>query len=261
MEPVVGVEPTTFRLQGGCSTTELYRRAANHAIPAPTLVDMALLIAQELLLVAYREDGTAWGRGTELDLALGGALLVELALAGNVELVGSQVMAAGRQPAPAHPELAGALTDVAAKPRRPKSWVQRLARGARRRLLRDLVEHQVLTEERYRLLGVLPARRYPALDPAPKLEIERRLRAALVEGQQPDQRTAALASMLSAARLERRVLPDEDHKLVRQRLREVAESDWLGPYSEAVRKAVRAAHAATAAAASAASASAASSGG
>jgi len=39
---------------------------------------MALLIAEELLLVAYREDGTAHGKGSELDLALGGALLVEL---------------------------------------------------------------------------------------------------------------------------------------------------------------------------------------
>lgn len=222
---------------------------------------MALLIAHELLLVAYREDGTAWGKGTELDLALGGALLTELALAGNVELVGSQVMAAGSAAPPTHPELAKALTEVAAKPRRPKAWVQRLARGARRRLLNDLVEQNVLREERYRLLGVLPARRYPAEDPAPRLEIKERLHGALVEGRQPDQRTAALASMLSAAKLERRALPDEDHKLVKRRLREIAESDWLGPYSDAVRKAVRAAHAATAAAASAASTSAASSGG
>ncbi|WP_051343230.1 GOLPH3/VPS74 family protein [Pseudonocardia spinosispora] len=222
---------------------------------------MALLIAQELLLVAYREDGTAWGKSTELECALGGALLVELALAGNVELVGSQVMAAGTAAPPVHPELADALTRVAAKPRRPKAWVQRLAKGARRRLLADLVEQGVLTEERYRLLGLLPARRYPPVDAGPKREIESRLRAVLVAGQRPDQRTAALASMLSAARLERRVLPDEDHRLVKQRLREIAESDWLGPYSEAVRKAVQAAHAATAAAASAASTSAASSGG
>ena len=30
-EPEVGIEPTTYRLQGGCSTTELLRRTAAHA--------------------------------------------------------------------------------------------------------------------------------------------------------------------------------------------------------------------------------------
>jgi Golgi phosphoprotein 3 GPP34 len=217
---------------------------------------MALLIAEELLLVAYREDGTAHGKGSELDAALGGALLVELALAGNVELTERDVVAAGQPPVPTHPELAAALTAIASKPRRPKSWVQRLAKGARRRLLDGLVERGVLAEEQYRRLGVFAAHRYPATDPAPRLEIEGRLRAAVVDGGQPDERTAALASMIAAAGLERRVFPQDDRKLVKRRLKEIAEGDAV---ADAVRKTIRAAHAATMAAVSAATTAAASS--
>jgi hypothetical protein len=217
---------------------------------------MALLIAEELLLVAYREDGTAHGKGSELDIALGGALLVELALAGNVELTDKDVIAAGQLPVPTEPELAAALTAIATKPRRPKSWVQRLAKGARRRLLDDLVARGVLAEEEYRRLGVFAARRYPATDPAAREEIEGRLRAAVVDGELPDERTAALASMIAAAGLERRVFPDDDRKLVKRRLKEIADGDAV---AEAVRRTIRAAHAATMAAVTAASTAAASS--
>ena len=33
MEPDVGIEPTTYRLQGGCSTTELIRRSHRNGRP------------------------------------------------------------------------------------------------------------------------------------------------------------------------------------------------------------------------------------
>ena len=217
---------------------------------------MALLIAEELLLVAYREDGTAHGKGSELDLALGGALLVELALAGNVELTDSDVVASGQRPVPTEPELAAALTAIATKPRRPKAWVQRLAKGVRRRLLDDLVARGVLTEREYRRLGVFAARAYPAADPAPRQEIEGRLRAAVVDGELPDERTAALASMIAAAGLERRVFPEDDRKLVKRRLKEIAEGDVV---AAAVRRTIQAAHAATMAAVTAATTVAASS--
>ncbi len=76
---------------------------------------MSLLIAEELLLLAYSPDGTAHGKGTELDCALGGSLLVELVLAGHAELVGSKVQAVGSRPPPDRRELVEILTEVAGK--------------------------------------------------------------------------------------------------------------------------------------------------
>jgi len=62
--------------------------------------------------------------------------------------------------------------------------------------------------------------------------------------------------MIAAAGLERRVFPQDDRKLVKRRLKEIAEGDAV---ADAVRKTIRAAHAATMAAVSAATTAAASS--
>lgn len=218
---------------------------------------MVLLIAEELLVLAYREDGRPGAQRVELNAALAGALLVELALAGSVELDGNRVRAVEGGPVPGRPVLVDALAETVAKVRRPKAWVQRLARKVRPRLLADLVAAGVLTEQPHRVLGVLSTRRYPPADPDVRVGIERRLRAAVIDGGAPDQRTAALAGLLHAAKLGRRVFPGDDRARVKRRLAEIAEGDWA---ADAVRGAIRAAHAATAAAASAAATSAASSG-
>jgi hypothetical protein len=180
---------------------------------------------------------------------LGGALLVELVLDGNVTLDGADVAAVGNAPAPAAPALAEALALVAAKPGRPKACVQRLAKGAADRARAGLLARGVLVEARGRLLGVFPVRRYETVEPALGEAVLARLRASVVDGARPDERTAALVSLLHAARLGGQVFPDADRRAVRRRLAEIAEGDWA---AEAVRKAIRAAQAATSAAVAAA---------
>jgi hypothetical protein len=219
---------------------------------------MTQLIAEQLLLLAYRPDGTSRGKGTELDMALGGALLTELALEGYVELIGNRLAAIPDRGRPVHPELAVAFDAAAAKPRAPKGLVPKLAKGTRRRLLAGLVAAGVLTEQPRRVFGVFPGRRFPLADPVPRDEALHRLRTAVIDGQQPDQRTAALASLIQAARLGARIFPDDDRRAVKARLAELAEGDWA---ATAVRKAIQAAHAATVAAVTAASSASASASG
>lgn len=203
---------------------------------------MTQLIAEELLLLVYRLDGTAHGKTMELDKALGGALLMELALDGRIHLVGKclwPAMDAGRRPC--HPELGKALALVAERPRPPKQLVDKLSAGVRRRLSMELVEAGVLTDGFSWVLGIFPRQRYPVADPGPRKDAMRRLRAAVIEGADPDPRTAALATLILAAGLTRRIFPGEDQRAVKARLRELSEGDWA---AEAVRKAVQAAQAA-----------------
>jgi hypothetical protein len=155
------------------------------------------------------------------------------------------------------PRLSDARDVVAARPRRPKALVSRLRKGTRHRLLDDLVSSGVLSDERYRWLGFIPRHRYLVVDTEARDEVLGRLRAAVLDGQRPSPRTAALASMISAAKLERRVFPDADRRQVRRRLREITGGDWA---AKAVRDAVDAIHAGTVGAAVAAT-SAATSGG
>lgn len=218
---------------------------------------MPLLIAEELLLLTVGPKDTGPARGTELDCALGGALLVELVLDGYVDLDG-KVIRVSSAPPPTDPRLAEARDRVAAKPRRAKTLVKTLRRGIRRRLLGDLVRNGVLADEPHRWLGIIPRHRYPVADSGARDEALAPLRSAVLDGQQPSQRTAALASMIGAAKLERRVFPDADRRQVRRRLQEISQGDWA---AKAVRDAITAIHAATAAAASAAANSASYSGG
>src|SRR5687768_4580671 len=48
-------------------------------------------LPEEFILLAYDEDGTPLTDGTHLDNGLGGAVLLELALAGRVDVVGKRV--------------------------------------------------------------------------------------------------------------------------------------------------------------------------
>jgi hypothetical protein len=222
---------------------------------------MPLLIGEELVLLALRPDGSLAGQDLHLKHALGGALLTELVLDGHAALEGNVVVAVEGHPRPTHPVLAQALDAVATRRQhRPKAWVSRLARTARRDLLAGLVEAGILTEERHRILGILPRLRHPmadTADPAARDEPLGRLRAAVLDGAVPRPRTAALAGMVSAAGLDRAVFPDADRRAVRRRLKEIAEGDWA---TKAVRQAIAAVQAATIAAVTAANTAASSSG-
>lgn len=213
---------------------------------------MAALIAEELLLLAYTPDGTVHGGAAELDCALGGALLVELVLGGHAELDEQWIMARGGADPPSHPRLAEALNQVASTRRRPQAWVTRLSKGIRRRLLADLVSDGVLADEPYRWLGLVTRHRFPERVPGPRRDAVSRLGAAVLDGHRPDPRTAALAGMVAAAKLERRIFPEADRREVRRRLREIADEPWA---ADAVRKAIQQVHAATAAASMVASTS------
>jgi hypothetical protein len=217
---------------------------------------MELLLAEELLLVAYTPEGTARGQGAELDCALGGALLLELVLDGHLELDGKLVRATGK--VPTRPMLRAAYDQVAGKPRRPQAWVTRLSKDTRKRLLHRMVEIGVLEDVTYKTLGVFTRHRFPVRNVAARDAVLARLRDVVLDGSEPDERTAGLVTVIGAAKLERRIFPDADRRAVQRRMKEIADAPWA---ARAVRKAIEAVHAATFAAIGAATAAGADGGG
>ncbi|MEO3800049.1 GPP34 family phosphoprotein [Nonomuraea sp. B1E8] len=216
---------------------------------------MTVTIAEEFLLLAYRDDkGTPLIDSTRLDSALAGALLAELAVAGRLELSGKQVAVTDPSPL-GDAELDATLTRIATegKARKPAWWVQRLKTGKlRTRLLAKLAESGVLAEERGRALGIFPVTRWPEAHPGVEADVRERVSAVLA-GATPDARTAVLIAISHAARLDRKVFPDAS----KQRIKEISEGAWT---ADAVAKAIAAINAATVAAISAATTAAAGSG-
>lgn len=205
-----------------------------------------MLIAEELLLLCLDDDTGRRMMGKEsLAPALGGALLVELALR---ERIGITPHEAGRQQrgrvqvistTPTdHPELDAALGYLADREGiRVKDLLsefsgKRITKGLLERLVGRLVQGGVLREERSAVLGI---RSWPTVDPRPEEEVRGRLQSALVGGQTPAERTVALIALLAATNRLTKVVTTGDRGALRARAKELSEGDWA---AAAVKKAI-----------------------
>jgi hypothetical protein len=226
---------------------------------------MVTLISEDLLLLLLDDDngkltGTAYPQ-----TALGGALLIELAVTGAVEVEEKTGVwrSAKVRPTTAVPDddvLRTGYDVVAEKERGAQDLVDRLGKGLKEQLAERLVTRGILERREDRVLGLFPRTRWPAADSTHEQDVRRQLTAALVSGAEPDERTGALIALLSAIDKAHKVVDHDGMSArdVRKRAKQVSEGAWA---AKAVRDAISASTAAIAAvAASTAAATAASSG-
>ncbi|WP_182905061.1 GPP34 family phosphoprotein [Microbispora sp. H13382] len=208
---------------------------------------MTLTIAEEVLLLAYREDtGKPMIGSLELDCALAGALLAELAIRGRVGFDGKKLRVEDGAPL-GDEELDATLSRIIGEARRRDAswWVGKLRMGRlRKRLLTRLAARGVLSEQEGKILGIFPTTRYPELDPRHEQGVRERVQNVLT-GAEPDERTAVLFAVMHAAKLDRKAFPGAP----KDRIKEIAQGQWTG---EAVRKTIASVHAAVVAATTAA---------
>ena len=196
-------------------------------------------LAEEFALLAYGEDGNPETDSMHLDNGLGGALLLELALSGRVEVADKKVLVRDHTPT-GDPLVDQALERIVAdeKPRKAGHWVAKFAKDARPLTLDRLVADEVLIREPEKVLFVFNRTKYPtptgAETPA-ETDARRRLRAAVAAPGAVEPRTAALCALVAATDLDRKVFRDLDRKQVKARLKEISEGDWA---AAAVKKAI-----------------------
>jgi hypothetical protein len=206
-----------------------------------------MLIAEDLLLLLTDDDtGRLRGSSTEVDLALGGALLLELTLSGHVDVAGPgeetrEGRLVVRDPGPTgDPLLAEALERIADKQgRKPQDVVSGLGKRLRPRLYDRLASQGILREEHGKVLGLFPSTRWPAQHAEHEVRVRSQLTEALRSGSPDTPRTGALVALLAALNaVHHAVDPDvvgvSRHDL-QARAKAIAEGDWA---SAAVRKAI-----------------------
>ncbi len=214
---------------------------------------MTTLIAEDLLLLLLDDESGKLTSTTYLDTGIGGALLVELAMSGCVDVVkGSGLWARAKvlptnAPPPADAVLAEALQLIRSKERTAQDLVARLGKKRRDGLLERLRVRGILEEREERVLGLIPRRRWPTIDNTHESAVRRELGDVLVRGVRPEERTAALIAVLSALDLAHKVIDREGlpARELKKRAKEVAEGDWA---AKAVRDSIAAAQAAMTAA-------------
>ncbi|WP_309110118.1 GPP34 family phosphoprotein [Saccharothrix sp.] len=197
-----------------------------------------LTLADELALLAYDDDGTRRLGQPALGYGLAGAVLVELAIAGRVEVADKNVVALSTERI-GHDVLDDALTRIADdRLRKPKAWVEKLSKGLTDRVLDGLAESGVLRREQDKVLLVFPRTRFPSpggVEPPLETEVRARLALAVGSGRPVDPRTAALCALIRAVQFDRQVFADQPRDVVKRRLKEISEGEWA---AEATRKAI-----------------------
>jgi hypothetical protein len=184
----------------------------------------SIALAEELLLLAYDDQtGKATGSRIGLDLGMSAAVLIDLALAGRIAYVDGYLTVI--DPSPIGDPIADAILAKAAvdEPHTPAQWLQRLRHRLRTRVLEDLVARGVVRDIDETQLEYIHVHRYPVADPAYETEIRRRLAEALTTDAIPDERTAALATLLTATRMEPALrLPPDEAARAHQRLEQIS---------------------------------------
>lgn len=205
-------------------------------------------LAEDLLLIALDDakGTTPWRESVLLRYTVAAAMLADLALAGRMELQKKRIAVVD-----ASPTGDDVLDDLLAriqsskKPHDAAYWVRSLTRTSKRvreQLENRLVTRGVLRREKRRLLWVIESDRFPTLDAAPEGRLREQLRSVLVEGAEPDARTAVLIVLLQRSKLLDRLVTKEESKAARARAKAVASMTPLGSdVGRAVKAAVDAA--------------------
>ncbi|MDN5893146.1 MAG: GPP34 family phosphoprotein [Nocardioides sp.] len=209
---------------------------------------MTTLIAEDVLLLLL-DDETGRLESTHYDPLLGGAVLLELAMSGNLEVrkAGAwssakvQVLTDGRRPE--SDVLRDGLHTVQEKERTAQDLVNRIGKGLKDRLLAGLVERGVVRLDEDKVLGLFPRKRWPAVDSGHEDEGRREISAALINGVTPDEHTAALIALLHSVDRAHRTVDNQGTpgRQVKARAKEISEGEWA---AKAVKEAVAAAQAA-----------------
>jgi hypothetical protein len=207
-------------------------------------------LTAELLLLAFGDvDGRPLIDSTRLKAAVAGAAIVDLTLDGALRLTqpGDPEFRPGRLVRTTRPVPDPLLAEVArlSHDRKPKDAVGRIgganawkdrAGSLKQAVLDDLVSQGVLGRRHDKLLGLFPTTSWPLTDPYVEGELLGRVRATVVGGAEPDERTGALVALLHAVDLLPKLFPDQPKREVRARGKAIADADWG---AEAVRKAVQ----------------------
>lgn len=222
-----------------------------------------MLLAEDLLLLVTDDaSGRLSVPEAQVDAGLGGANLVELTLMHKVDLAGEGDEGKPghliiRDPSPVGDEVLDAALAIiiAHQGKKPSAVIRPLSKNLRRTLYGRLADSGVIRAERGKILGVFPARRWPAQDASHEVEVRRLVTEALAQQITPNERTAAVISLVHALKYEHKIVDPRLYGLSRRQLRaragEIAKGDWA---AEAVRKAIDEMIAAVAVASTAASA-------
>ncbi|MFD4244372.1 GPP34 family phosphoprotein [Streptomyces sp. NPDC058525] len=201
---------------------------------------MTVTLAEEIMLLSLDDESGATRQRQAVGWAVAGGILLELVLAERVTVKGkylelSDDTPTGEELIDGRLGLMGTWLRGRSK-RRVTDWLTKDQAKAVGAAVERLRERGVVSVEESKVFGVFPRRRYPEADGTVERALRERLGAVVLEGAEPDERTAGLVALLHAAKLHRLAFPDLPRGQVSARMAEIAAGKWA---AESVRAAIR----------------------
>ena len=206
-----------------------------------------MLLAEDLLLlVTDGASGRLSAPAAQVDVVLGGANLVELAMMNKVGLSGQwdqgklgRIIV--RDQAPTGDEVLDAALGIlgAHQGKKPITVVRPLSKNLRGKLYERLLLGGLVRAEQGRAFGVFRGRRWPVQDSDQQARVRRLMARALLEQAKPEPRGAALIALVHVLGYEQKIADLRECGLSRQQLWERAEELARGNWAaEPARQAI-----------------------
>ncbi|MGW6688187.1 GOLPH3/VPS74 family protein [Streptomyces sp. NPDC054961] len=201
---------------------------------------MRLTLAEEITLLSLDDESGALKRRQSAGWAVAGAVLLELVMLKRVSVSGKYLHLVDTSPT-GEELLDGRIELMSAwlrgkNMRRVTDWLTKDQSRVMAAAVARLAERGVVGEERHKALGIFPVRRHPEIDGEVERALRERLASVVLEGVEPDERTAGLVALIHSAKLHALVFPDRPRKETSARMAELAEGQWA---AESVRAAIR----------------------
>lgn len=195
-----------------------------------------LFLHEEILLLALRDDKGTIASGTMYHYAIGGAVLAELLLGGQlrIETVKKKPLVTLADATPVgDPVIDECLEKVRSSKRRAtaETWVSKFAglKDLKHRVAERLCDRGILAEQDAKVLLVFTRKTYPELDPAPERELVERLHSAIfTDTDDVDARTVVLASLANSAGVLRAVFDKKELKGRKDRIERIVNGEITG---------------------------------
>ncbi|WP_425246189.1 GOLPH3/VPS74 family protein [Streptomyces sp. NEAU-NA10] len=185
-----------------------------------------LTIGEQVVLLALDEEsGTLREAPLRVSLAVSAAALLELTFTGHVMVRdGALVPARTSAPAPTDPAAAAMAERMPSHPEEtPRERLLAVREQALAAAYDGLSAKQLVRKEGRRVLGAFGSVRYPVTDLTALVALRERLASVLTQGRDPDERTAALITVLHHAGLQPVMLPGSDAAVAESRFAAIAE--------------------------------------
>jgi len=193
-----------------------------------------LTLPEQLMLIALKDE-----KGTVLFTAMGilpfsiiGAILIELYFADKIDYIDNRIIIKDSTPTgnSFFDEVLKIIVD-SGKKKDTKYWLLKITdkiKNSKEKTLQYLVKSNVLKEEKYKVLSLIPKTKYPTINPEPEKELRSRIKKFILHHENPDEKNVALLSLVQVTRLLEDLFEKSEIHEAKDRINELVERSHMG---------------------------------